>query len=472
MNWLKKNGFLLLFLIIAIILFIAGFEYRTLAEKIQEDKQLFAVTRFNPNSFYFDVNGANGFEYALTGKFAEWLDVELKIRPESKHSYVYSDLSLGLAQIGTAALSTPISQDDLIYSRPYMEVTRVLLYRDQAPESLADLRNQPILVQQGSPGETWLDQQEDPGLLKLPLNGTTTEVLTALYEKQADVAIMDSLEFEIDSAFFPDIRVAFDLTDPLPIRWAFSKNKGSSLQLEANRFLDIFEASGNLQQLIERYYATLNQFTYSGVSIFESQIEKHLPKYKKTFTDAAQKFNIDWRLLAAIGYQESHWRSRAVSPTGVRGIMMLTRATSKVVGVTNRLDPVQSIFGGAKFFDRLTRVIPEHIPEPDRTWFALAAYNVGSGHLQDARKLTDDMGFDPDNWLDVMEHLPLLEQKKYYEKLKYGKARGREPVKYVQNIRRYYDLLRWKFPNEGETPEMPAEMRQLPKTIINIPATL
>ena len=159
------------------------------------------------------------------------------------------------------------------------------------------------------------------------------------------------------------------------------------------------------------------------------------------FKKAAEDVEIDWRLLAAIGYQESLWNERAKSPTGVRGLMMLTQTTAKQMKVKNRLDPAQSIRGGSKYFARVHSRVPAQITEPDRTWFALAAYNVGFGHVEDARIITETRGGDPDRWIDVKENLPLLARKKWYKKTKYGYARGWEPVKYVENIRQYYEYL-------------------------------
>lgn len=449
-------------LILLTVLILAGIQVQTLAEKVSSDGQLYAVTRLNPNSFYYDNQGSGGFEFALLSEFADWLQVSLKIRPEDNHEKLYSDLTLKLAQIGAAALSTPEYPVKLLYSVPYMEVTRVLIYRDTYPESLETTTTERILVQAGAPSDRWIKQQNLSQLSVIPFSGTTTDLLLALEQGDAELAIMDSLEFEIDAAYFPTLKVAYDLTDPLPIRWAFTNQTDESLLLAANQFLTQYENSGQLAQLIERYYGALNQFSYVGLQLFQRQMRDQLPRYQPLFMEAAEPYDLDWRLLAAIGFQESRWRSRAVSPTGVRGIMMLTLNTAKSVGVTNRIDAKQSIFGGAKFFDRLTRVIPDYIPEPDRMWFTIAAYNVGSGHLQDARKLTERLGFNPDSWLDVMTHLPLLEDPKFYAELEFGKARGKEPVQYVQNIRRYYDILRWQFPMVDESPIMPEEMLQLP----------
>jgi membrane-bound lytic murein transglycosylase F len=168
--------------------------------------------------------------------------------------------------------------------------------------------------------------------------------------------------------------------------------------------------------------------------------------------DVALKNGLDWRLIAAISYQESHWRPRAKSPTGVRGMMMLTQPTAKEVGVTNRLDAQQSLEGGAHYFLKLHQRLPEEIQEPDRTWFTLAAYNVGWGHLEDAREITHFQGGDANRWVDVKERLPLLERKEWYKYTKHGYARGNEPVTYVQRIRHYYEVLAWRFPNTEAAP--------------------
>jgi membrane-bound lytic murein transglycosylase F len=152
---------------------------------------------------------------------------------------------------------------------------------------------------------------------------------------------------------------------------------------------------------------------------------------------------IDWRLLSAIGYQESQWNALATSPTGVRGLMMLTEDTARALGIGDRLNPQASIMGGAKYFVMMRNQVPSRIREPDRTWFALAAYNVGFGHLEDARILTQMHGKNADRWDDVRNYLPLLTQEKWYTRVKHGYARGWEPTRFVENIRSYYDMLQW-----------------------------
>jgi membrane-bound lytic murein transglycosylase F len=210
-----------------------------------------------------------------------------------------------------------------------------------------------------------------------------------------------------------------------------------------------------LAQVHDRYYGYTKKFDYVGTRNFIRHFENRLPRYREMFENAGEEWGVDWRLLAAIGYQESHWRSQAVSPTGVRGIMMLTLDTAAYLGLDDRLDPKTSIFGGAQFYARQTERVADSVPEPDRTWMALAAYNVGFNHIKDARTIVEIQGGDPDTWVDMSDALPLLSQRKWYSQLPFGYARGWEPVLYVNNIRAYYNILKWL--TEKEEPNSPSE---------------
>jgi membrane-bound lytic murein transglycosylase F len=214
-------------------------------------------------------------------------------------------------------------------------------------------------------------------------------------------------------------------------------------------FYAAIKAEGRLAAVLDTYYAGTERFDYIQARVFIDDIQSRLPQYRHWFREAATEVGVDWRLLAAIGYQESHWIPTATSHTGVRGLMMLTEDTARGLGVKDRLDPRESIFGGARYFVRMRKQLPHRILEPDRTWMTLAAYNVGIGHLEDARILTQIHGKNPDSWNDVREHLPLLTQSKWYTRVKRGYARGWEPVRYVDNIRSYIDILDWVAADSG-----------------------
>jgi membrane-bound lytic murein transglycosylase F len=241
----------------------------------------------------------------------------------------------------------------------------------------------------------------------------------------------------------PEIRIAFDLSLGDSLAWAFPKRPDRSLIERAERYLEFMRETGDLERIMDRYYGHTHHLNYVGTRRFMRDFHRKLPLYRKLFEQAAEQVGMDWRLLAAIGYQESHWDPLAVSPTGVRGIMMLTEDTAAFIDVDDRMDPAQSILGGAAYLAQLKDRMPASVDEPDRTWFALAAYNVGYGHLLDARKIAERNAASPDHWLSVKESLPLLTQRKWYSQTRRGYARGWEPVQYVENIRNYYDILVW-----------------------------
>jgi membrane-bound lytic murein transglycosylase F len=283
---------------------------------------------------------------------------------------------------------------------------------------------------------------------------------------EVDFTIADSTEFNIQRHFYPDLRVALDLEIGDPLAWAFPKEGGDTLLSRADDFLIEFDRAGILAQVKDRYYGHTDKFDYVGTRNFIRHYESRLPRYRAMFEEAAAEWGIDWRLLAAIAYQESHWRSGAVSPTGVRGIMMLTEDTAKYLGIDDRVDPRNSIFGGAQYYARQTERVADTVGEPDRTWMALAAYNVGFNHIKDARQIVEWQGGNPDTWVDIGEALPLLSQRDWYSRVPFGYARGWEPVLYVNNIRAYYNILHWITANEE------AEQREfdVPDDIAN-PAT-
>jgi membrane-bound lytic murein transglycosylase F len=225
-------------------------------------------------------------------------------------------------------------------------------------------------------------------------------------------------------------------------------SEDNSLYDAASNFLQELKASGELERLLKHNYEHVHNYDYAGTHSYLAQIRRRLPTYKEMFQQAANKYQLDWKLLAAVSYQESHWRQNAVSPTGVRGMMMLTNATAEHLGIKDRTDPYESIMGGAKYLRALIDKVPAHIPEPDRIWIAVASYNVGFGHVNDARKLAVKRGDNPDKWVDIKATLPLLSKRKWYKQTRYGYARGWEPVRYVENIRSYYDILVWHLEKE------------------------
>jgi len=445
------SGLVAALAVLTLLLLSPGIDKKALTtlEKIQQRGYINVLTLNSATTYYQDIDGPNGFEYHLANWFAESIGVKARFVTVASFAELYPELLFGKGDIVAAGLSENESDfsRSVVYGPRYYQVANQVLYRKfhvDRPKKVWNLAGGSLKVISGTAQVKLLQElvKTYPNLTWIEVDDIAAEELIEQVDVgDVDYILADSHEIALQRRYFPELRIAFELGEPRQLRWAYNYSNDDSLALAVDTFFKAAEADGRLEQLIHRHYSHVAKFNYSDVSTFAQRIESHLPRYESLFRKEAKVVDLDWRLLAAIGYQESLWVARAKSPTGVRGLMMLTLATAKQMKVKNRLDPAESIRGGAKYIKKVLTRVPEQITEPDRTWFALAAYNVGFGHVEDARIITKTRGGDPDRWIDVKQSLPLLARKKWYKKTKYGYARGWEPVKYVENIRQYYEYL-------------------------------
>jgi membrane-bound lytic murein transglycosylase F len=305
-------------------------------------------------------------------------------------------------------------------------------------------RGQVEVAQGGAHQRTLEDLRlQHPELAWVERGGSETEeILAEVSRGTVQFTLASSTEYALNRLVHPELAIALDLSPERAIAWVVSTAAHDrSLLDRVNAFFTGARAEGTIAQLLDRYYGEREEFDYLFSRNFLQHVQTRLPRYVEWFQEAAEKYQLDWRLLAAMGYQESKWDPQAVSFTGVRGLMQLTEDTAALMRAGNRLDPRNSIFGGASYLSRLLKTVPDRIEEPDRTWFAVASYNVGFGHVEDARVLAQQHGKNPDRWVDVREFLPLLSQERWYTQTRRGYARGWEPVRYVDNVQAYLDIL-------------------------------
>jgi len=432
----------------------------TLLDEIRSLGHLRMATLESPTSYYIGSTGPEGPEYDLANGFAMFLGVDLEVEVFPRNNEVVSAVEFGQAHIAAAGLSiTPERAEKVNFGPTYDTVKEHLVYKlgTGRPRDFDDVQGKRFEVASGTSYlDTLSELQTEQDALTWVENphADVAELLEAVQNRQIDYTVVDSNIFDIHRHYLPDIRVAMDLEPNNLLAWAMPRRYDDSLALEAERYFEYVRRSGELARIKERYYGHRADFDYVGSRTFIRHKTQRLPRYREAFETAGEKYNVDWLLLAAIGYQESHWNPMAVSPTGVRGLMMLTESTAAVMGVADRVDPEQSILGGSEYFSRIKKRLAPDIREPDRTWFALAAYNIGYGHILDARKIARMQRLDPNSWLAVKKTLPLLAQKKWHTKVPRGYARGWEPVQYVENVRNYYDTMKWLVAEEDSaTPD-------------------
>jgi membrane-bound lytic murein transglycosylase F len=420
-----------------------------LIDQIKTVGELRVVTRTGPLAYYRGADDMpEGPEYELARRFASELGVRLKIEPVSSYAEIYAAITSGRAHLAAAGLKIPAAGiAGVTFGPVYQQVREHLIYRRDSvrPGSLAEIGDSDLEIVAGSSHSVALNmaRQSIPDLVWVEnSNCDTQSLLDDVANGSIDYTIADSTEFALAHDVHPELRIAFDFPGDQSIAWAVSSRDPTFLGA-INGYFGRVSANGELAAIVQRYYGRADNLEYAGPRGFMHDMQSRLPLYKKWFEEAAEQSSQDWRLLAAIGYQESKWNPSAASASGAKGLMQLTDESASEAKVNNPTDPRQSIFGGARYFKQIYEKIPTHVPEPDRTWFALAAYNIGYGHLEDARVLTQKAGRDPDSWQDVREFLPLLSQEYWYLQTENGYARGSEPVRYVDNVRGYRDLLEW-----------------------------
>jgi membrane-bound lytic murein transglycosylase F len=413
-----------------------------------------------PSTYFEDAQGLpSGLEYDLATLFAKELKVKVSFVLTDNPAKIDRLLREGQAHLAAASLARHFDfPGGLAWGPAYHAAQHQIVCRatDPRPKQLQDLSGKRIGVIEESVADYLLT---DPPKLSVPIErlppGTSTaDLLEQVDNEKLDCALVESTRYTLARRFFPMLEVAFNVGKPVDYAWLVAPGDKKRILEAAGPFFERLRKDGTLKRLIDRYYGHAMRFTAVDSSTLLEQIVALLPKIKPYFMEAELASGIDWRLVAAIGYQESHWDPKATSPTGVRGLMMLTEETADRLQIKDRLDARDSIMGGARYFALLKEQLPPRIEEPDRTWLALAAYNVGIGHLEDARVLAQRANLNPDKWQDVRQVIAKLAEPESFKSLKHGYARGGEAMQLVDNIRNYYDILSRLEPRDG--PVMPA----------------
>lgn len=440
----------------------------TMIEQVRTLGALRVATINSPTTYYEGPAGPTGFEYELAKGLAQRLGVELELVIAATPAQSLDMVRSGRAHLAAAGVSiTPLRSKAYRFSRPLLRVVPQLVYRagNPRPADLSQIGAGLVVMKDSAAAEHLAAlKPRYPDLTWSEVTDSDTEeLLLGVANGELGSTVAPSDVVAINRRYYPQLRVAFDLAEAQDVAWAFAQTPDNSLYTEAQHFLSGMSET-DLARLHDRYFGHIEQVDYLGAVALATHVETRLPKYRALFERAGREYGMDWRLIAAIGYQESHWDAGAVSPTGVRGIMQLTAETARFLQVANREDPAQSIRGGARYLRRLIDLIPADVPDPDRTWLALAAYNMGYGHLLDVRELTARRGGDASRWLDVRGNLPLLTQARWHQQTRHGYARGHEAKTYVGNVRTYYDMLVYIFgdPPQAPTPTAPVPERAAP----------
>lgn len=444
----------LLALLLIASLFLGACGQNQALERIQRSGAITVITRNNAHCYYTYRDQSMGFEYDLAKAFADFLGVELRVRVAESWSLMLPLLNRRAGDVVAASITiTPAKGWCVDFSGGYLPVRQMVVVHKENThvKSIKDLKGRTIHVRRDTSYEERLYALRQDGLeikIKTYDNIPTEDLIAAVAQRKIGVTIANSNIALLNRRYYPDIRIAFPIEKPESLGWAVKKGENALLD-KINAFFNKIKQDGTFKDIYNRYYVYVERFDHLDIKKFQQRIKTRLPRYEKTIRKAAETYGFDWRLITALIYQESQFTPWAKSFSGVRGLMQLTLPTARDMGVKNRLDPHLSIMGGSRYLKQLYDVY-DKASGLDRLLIAIAAYNVGKGHIMDARKIASDMGLDPNRWASLEKTLPLLRQSRYYKSSRFGYCRGAEPVFQVQSVLTYYDILKRQAIKYGE----------------------
>ncbi len=402
------------------------------------------ITRNNALTYFIHRGMQVGYEYELLKEFARRNDLRLEIVIPDDHAKLLDYLNEGKGDVVAAAMTINEDRSAMAeFTTPYNEVDEVVVVRSEEEDiyGFGDLAGRTVHVRGSSsflaPLRAAADSVEGLEIVELPGDVETEEIMLAVEDGTYDVTIADSNLLEVEQAYGHDLKAAFSI-GPASLGWAVREDN-PALLAALNQYISQEKRGLFFNLMRKKYFENIRTIAKSKDSL-RVDLSGQLSPYDDHVKRFAGHYGQDWRLITAQMYQESRFDPDAVSWVGAQGLMQVMPATGEQMGFTELHDPEEGIHAGVKYMDHLLGRFDPKLPMETRVHFALASYNVGYGHLLDARRLARQKGWDANRWFGhVEEAMLLLSRPEYYSRARYGFCRGGQPVHYVENIQQYYD---------------------------------
>lgn len=413
--------------------------------QVRAQNEIRVLTVKNPLTYSVDKTGqAFGIDHDLLENFAEQYGLRLKFIPVKDEFALKTALAIGDGDIAAARLPTPENDHGFLIGPAYEDTVLSLYCRKNAQVfNVADLNGRTVatLSKDTTNGlRARLLQMAPQVKMEVYTEPSAQKSFERVVSKKADCVMAENLEGAYFARYHTTVEKVTELTESYSLSWLVHPS-----QANLNHLLQAWfqKASRNdeIMRIHDRYLLNLTELNSNDVFRFMQLSRRVMPSLQADFKDFAREHSIPWQLLAAVCYQESQWDNEAISFTGVRGLMQLTQETANQLGVEDRTDPLQSLWGGAKYLRFLLDRTPGTLSSKDRLALALASYNIGWGHLQDAQKLAVQQGKNPNSWRHLRTILPMLEDKTVASELEFGAARGNETVAFVERVLGFYNIL-------------------------------
>lgn len=435
-------------------------------QEIKKRGRLVALTGYSASSYFVYKGQPMGFEYELLHMLADYLNVALDIVVVKDLDHIFDNLNAGEGDLVAYNMTVTKSRLKRVdFSDHHTLIRQVLIQRmpdnwrqmkrHEIDKTLitnpVDLIGKRIHVRKGSSYYLRLVNLSDEiggdiEIVEVPGDISTESLIAQVANGEIDYTVADENIAQINAAYHQNIDIGLAISLPQRIAWAIRRNS-PKLRENINKWLDQMRTEPTYNVLYAKYHQNKRFYSQRVRSEFFSMTGDKISPYDEMLKAKSVEVGWDWRLMAALVFQESQFDPEASSWAGAKGLMQLMPATAKQFGAKDRANPEQNLTAGAKYLEWLLNYWKDIPDSTDRIKFVLASYNTGQGHVEDARRLAIKYNKSPDLWEDnVAEYLLNKSQEKYFndEVVQFGYCRGEEPVNYVTEIlARYQDYQKF-----------------------------
>ena len=429
---------------------------------IKERGKLVLLTENSSVSYFLYRGQAMGFDYELVRDFARSQGLELEVRILEDMNDMFELLNEGKGDLIACNLTlTEPRKEWVAFSEPMMETTQVLVQHkpenwkqlspaaveDSLIRSLEELNGREIYVHQYSSFFENLNtiKATEYGVEVIEASGNldSEQLIRLVAEEQIDLTVADENMALLNATYYPEIDVAMELSEAQPISWAVRKD-ADSLLMAINDWMAQRSTKRRIAYTRKKYFSAKKDQYARVNSPFSSLSGKQISEYDPAIKRFSEDLRWDWKLLAAMIYQESRFNPEAKSWAGAFGLMQLMPQTAKRFGIDTTQTQTENIRAGVAYLKYLDNFWRNRIHDPqERLKFILASYNVGPGHVQDAQRIAQHVGKNPYEWDNNVEDCLLLKSEQKYlalEGVRHGYCRGKEPYHYVRSVMNLYAM--------------------------------
>ena len=428
---------------------------------IKEKGKIVVLTDYNSTSYFIYRGQPMGYQYELLQELADYFGLQLEVIVSNDLDHSFNKLENGDVDLIAANITITKQRKQIMdFTIPHSKTRQVLVQRKpdkwENPDKKShesslirdqlDLAGKTVYVQANSSHAFRLHNLSDEigeNINIVEANEEVEHLISLVAKGEIDYTVSDENVAQVNQNYYQNIDVETPLSFHQNLAWAVRKNSGKLLT-EINEWLTQFKETREYKLIYAKYFQN-NRSAHIVESDYYALTSGRISAYDDYIKTYSEELGWDWRLIASLMYQESRFQPNVRSWAGAFGLMQLMPSTANRFGINHNSSHEQQIRAGIKFLTWLEEKLDFIEDREEKIKFTLAAYNVGLGHIIDARNLAEKNGSNPDIWEDSVDKFLLSKSDpKFYNDpvVKYGYCRGKETYAYVRDIMERYEHYR------------------------------